>query len=84
MVSFWKRCYFVRILTFHFKVGKPNESIDGRLDFFRCILARVTNDLVSSLVPSPGVLYDHYPLFFLYLPPHLHATFHIRYPITHR
>ena len=46
-VSFWKRRYFLHVLTFHFKIGEPDESIDGCLVFFRCILAQVTSDLIS-------------------------------------
>jgi hypothetical protein len=37
--------HLLHILTFHFKVAKRNKTIGGCLNFFRRILARVTNNL---------------------------------------
>jgi len=41
-----RRCYFLRALTFHSKLERPNEGIHGRVKFFKCILHK-------SATPSP-------------------------------
>ena len=46
-----KRCYFLRVLTFHSKLREPNDGIDGCVEFFGCILPQA-----SDTLSPPGFL----------------------------
>jgi len=61
MVSSWIQCYFLRVLNFPSKLGEPNDTVRGRLDFFRYILPVFTMTSSSHSVLRQVLQYRFHP-----------------------